>query len=110
MDSTLNFIASAVTFSPITSIARPSLSPHDLSFQFPPCPIPSIPNKSSVLRSRKPNSEPEPLLKPTVIDEVSEDDEDDEVIWDDEDDDGTSVNSHVSSFYLSFLWIICQLL
>ncbi|KAM1030144.1 hypothetical protein FF1_034026 [Malus domestica] len=99
MDSTLNFIASAVTFSPIRSFARSSLSPLNLSFQFLPCPIPFIPNKSSALRARKPNSEPEPLLKPTIIDEVSEDDEDDDVILDDEDDDDALMDDEGDDYY-----------
>lgn len=94
-----NSRASAISYAPIITqttctsspFQRPSLPPHQLSFPFCPCPFRFVPNKSLTLHARKRNSEPEqhPLLKPTIIEEVSEDDEDDDVILDDFEDEAS---------------------
>ncbi|XP_062023152.1 uncharacterized protein LOC133739388 isoform X2 [Rosa rugosa] len=95
-----NFRASAISFAPLITpntcttshFQHPSLPPHKLSFPFCPYPFRFVPNKSLTLQARKRNSEPEqqPLVSPTIIEEVSEDDEDDDdVILDDFDDEAS---------------------
>ncbi|XP_040365029.1 uncharacterized protein LOC112173099 isoform X2 [Rosa chinensis] len=90
-----NSRASAISFAPritpntcsSSHFQHPSLPPQRLSFPFCPYPFRFVPSKSLTLQARKRNSEPEqqPLVSPTIIEEVSEDDEDDDdVILDDE--------------------------
>ncbi|XP_062101192.1 uncharacterized protein LOC133807064 isoform X2 [Humulus lupulus] len=94
--------ASLVSFSPIITTTAsfhlrraPSLSVGEPSFSFWGYPFPHIvPDNSHVLHSRKKRSEPQqPVLSPTIVDEVSLDDEEDllfddlenDIIDDDED-------------------------
>ncbi|XP_034227532.1 uncharacterized protein LOC117636913 [Prunus dulcis] len=57
-------------------------------------------NYFPALHARKRNSEPEPLLKPTIIKEVSEDDEDDDnFILDDFKEDEASMNDEGDDYY-----------
>lgn len=110
-----NSRASAISYAPIipqttctsSHFQRPSLPPHQLSFPFCPCPFRFVPNKSLALRARKRNSEPEqhPLLRPTIIEEVSEDDEDDDVILDDFED-GMNLELQCLCMYLLVYYII----
>ncbi|CAB4319699.1 unnamed protein product [Prunus armeniaca] len=57
-------------------------------------------NYFPALHARKRNLEPEPLLKPTIIKEVSEDDEDDDdVILDNFEEDEASMNDEGDDYY-----------
>ncbi|KDP43042.1 hypothetical protein JCGZ_25228 [Jatropha curcas] len=57
---------------------RPSLSNHNFPFPILAQPFPAIQIKSYPLQAKKRNSQSEPVLKPTIIEEVSEEDEDEE--------------------------------
>ncbi|XP_004290563.1 PREDICTED: uncharacterized protein LOC101309601 [Fragaria vesca subsp. vesca] len=86
---------SAISFASLFITPRSFSSSH---FPYPCLPLDKLsfpfrfaPNKSLALQARKRNSEPEqqPLVSPTIIQEVSEDDEDDDVILDDFDDEAS---------------------
>ncbi|PQP94386.1 uncharacterized protein Pyn_15989 [Prunus yedoensis var. nudiflora] len=107
LTTTWSLRASAISLSPVitrrsrTHLQRASLSPPPkLSCQFWAYPFPFIPNKYPALHARKRNSEPEPLIKPTIIEEVSEDDEDDDdVILDDFEEDEVSMDDEGDDYY-----------
>lgn len=82
--ATWNYRASAISFPTIIPInnyhsQKLSLSPNNLSFQFWSLPLSYIPNNSFLLHARNKRSKPEeePILSPTIIEEVSLDDEED---------------------------------
>ncbi|XP_002526158.2 uncharacterized protein LOC8285112 [Ricinus communis] len=70
---------------PSTSFTyRSSLSNHNFPFPSWKHPFLAIPIKSFTLHAKKRNSQPEPVLKPTIIEEVSMDNEDEEqLLFDD---------------------------
>lgn len=75
--------ASAASVLPIFTTSsshfrRPSISPRKFLLPFWAYPFIYIPNKFHVLHARKRRSNSDqPLLRPTIVEEVSEDDEDD---------------------------------
>ncbi|KAK9270029.1 hypothetical protein L1049_025602 [Liquidambar formosana] len=83
-----NSRASGISFSPPTksSFCSPSRQTHNLSFPFWSYPFLSIPKYSCITHAKKKNTESEPVLKPTIIEEVYVDDEEEEVLLDNFDD------------------------
>ena len=57
-----------------------SISPTNLPFPFLDHRFPSTSNNSLLLHARKRNSESQPVLKPNIVQEVSEDEEDDVLV------------------------------
>ncbi|KAB1220952.1 hypothetical protein CJ030_MR3G025357 [Morella rubra] len=90
-----NLRASAVSFPPIITTScfffnRPSLSPdHKFPVSFWTYPIPYIPNMSHIIAAQKRDSDAEPILKPTIVEEVSLDDEEEEALFDDFEDEAS---------------------
>jgi hypothetical protein len=69
-----------ISIPPITASphCKPSLTNHSFSFPFWPHPCRIISTTSFLVHAKKRNSKPEPVLKPTIIEQVSGDDEDKE--------------------------------
>lgn len=69
-----------VSIPPITDFphCKPSLTNHFFSFPFWPHPCRSISTTSFLVHAKRRNSKPEPVLEPTIIEQVSGDDEDKE--------------------------------
>lgn len=90
--SVISFSQPSFTTTTTSHFQRPSLSsPRKFILPFWAYPFPYFPNKSHhILHARKNRrSEPDhhqPLLKPTIIQEVSEDDEEDDVFLDEYED------------------------
>lgn len=63
---------------------------HEFSSPFPSYPFPCLLRKSHVSTAKKKSSESEPILKPSIVEEVSvkDDDEEDGLYYDDLEDDG----------------------
>ncbi|XP_059453278.1 uncharacterized protein LOC132183840 [Corylus avellana] len=80
-----NLRASAVSIPPIVTVSSCFYRPphHRFSFTYWTYPFPNIPNRSHIVLARKRNPEAEPVLKPTIVEEVSSDDEEDEAVFDD---------------------------
>lgn len=76
-----NSTASATSFSPVFTTCSshfhsPSLSPRKFLLPFWGYPFPYVPNKFHILHAHNRRSESDqPLLRPTLVEEVSEDDE-----------------------------------
>jgi hypothetical protein len=80
-----NLRASAVSIPPIVAVSSCFYRPpqHRFFFTYWTYPFPNIPNSSHIVLARKKNPEAEPVLKPTIVEEVSSDDEEDEAVFDD---------------------------
>lgn len=76
----LNLRASLSPFSlviPMSNFYFPPRSPRNFSFQFRTYPFHHFSSKSLILRAKRGKSESEPVLDPTIVEEVSMDDEED---------------------------------
>ncbi|KAF8026501.1 hypothetical protein BT93_F3092 [Corymbia citriodora subsp. variegata] len=82
----------------------PSRHTHDCSSSFRACPPASAPNRAFASLARKRGSQPEPVLEPTIVEEVSGDvDEEGAVIFDDFDDDALEDEYEDGSFEDEYL-------
>jgi hypothetical protein len=83
-----NLTASAVSIPPMVAMSSCFYRPphHRFSFTYwtyVTYPFPNIHNRSHIVLSRKRNPEAEPVLKPSIVEEVSLDDEEDQALFDD---------------------------
>ncbi|XP_062159404.1 uncharacterized protein LOC133866785 [Alnus glutinosa] len=83
-----NLTASAVSIPPMVAMSSCFYRPphHRFSFTYwtyVTYPFPNIHNRSHIVLSRKRNPEAEPVLKPSIVEEVSLDDEEDQAHFDD---------------------------
>ncbi|KAK6246358.1 hypothetical protein SCA6_009448 [Theobroma cacao] len=91
------------------SFYKPPGSANKFSFPFWTYPFARIPNKSPssiAIHARKKNSKSEPLLKPTIVEEVSMDDEDKEeeqILFDDSEDDESMIDNDDDYFEEEYL-------
>ncbi|KAJ7959243.1 Ribosome maturation factor RimP [Quillaja saponaria] len=87
-----NLKACVLPSSPLINVSddffRPSRSPNKLLLSFRTYPFHYTPRKSLMMTAGKRKSESEPVLKPTIIEEVSMEDEED-VLFDELDDEAT---------------------
>jgi hypothetical protein len=91
-----------ISIPPITAFphCKPSLTNQSFSFPFWPHPCRIISTTSFLVHAKKRNSKPEPVLEPTIIEQVSGDDEDKEeqLLFDDFEDGNLNLNNPFSLF------------
>ncbi|XP_052188393.1 uncharacterized protein LOC127798816 [Diospyros lotus] len=80
---------------------RISTHPHKPSFRFWEFQYPGVSNKPLPVRAKKRNAPSKPVLKPTIIEEVSEDDEDDLLYRDFEDEEEMDEDNYFEDEYLA---------
>lgn len=104
--TTWNTRASAISFSALrsrSSFHNPSRQNHNLLFPFWPYPLPRISYKSFTAHAKKRSSQSQPLVKQTIVEQISTSQQQDDLLLDDFED-----GNHYpfSSFLFGFLFVV----